>query len=117
AGRDQPADGLLPGADHTPQAGGDSGDRALCGVISAGPAAPPSGYLLVASDGGLFTYGDGEYRGGRGGQPLARPIVGMAGTGGGYYLVASDGGIFTYGDAPYLGSAGATKLAAPLGGM
>ena len=116
-GRYQSPDSVLPGADTTTQAGGDSGDRALCGVISAGPAAPPGGYLLVASDGGLFTYGDGEYRGGRGGQPLARPIVGMAGTGGGYYLVASDGGIFTYGDAPYLGSAGATKLAAPIVGM
>jgi Cu/Zn superoxide dismutase len=99
------------------QATGDAGARSLCGVITAGAGAPPGGYLLVASDGGIFSYGDAEFRGARGGQPLARPIVGMAATGGGYYLVASDGGIFAYGDAPYLGSTGGTKLAAPIVGM
>ena len=84
-----------------------------------GMAATPDGggYWLVSSDGGVFTYGDGEFRGSRGNQPLVKPIVGMATTGGGYYLVASDGGIFTYGDAPFLGSTGATKLAAPIVGM
>src|SRR5207249_4174105 len=116
-GRYQSPDSPLPGPDGTTFAGGDSGDRALCGVVTAGPAAPPAGYLMVASDGGVFTYGDGEFRGSRGNQPLVKPIVGMAATGGGYYLVASDGGIFTYGDAPFLGSTGATKLAAPIVGM
>jgi Cu/Zn superoxide dismutase len=96
---------------------GDAGSRALCGVVTPGAGAPPGGYYLVASDGGVFTYGDAVFRGSRGGQPLARPIVGMAATGGGYYLVASDGGIFNYGDAPFLGSTGATTLAAPIVGM
>jgi hypothetical protein len=43
-----------------------------------------------------------------GGQPLNRPIVGMAATpdGGGYWEVASDGGIFSFGDATFLGSTG-----------
>ncbi|MGH9077516.1 MAG: choice-of-anchor D domain-containing protein, partial [Acidimicrobiales bacterium] len=57
------------------------------------------GYRLVASDGGIFTYGDASFFGSAGGAPLNRPVVGMAATpdGKGYRLVASDGGIFTYG--------------------
>jgi Cu/Zn superoxide dismutase len=108
---------VVPGPDAMTLATGDAGNRALCGVVTAGPVAPPGGYSLVATDGGIFTYGDAEFRGGRGGQPLARPIVGMAPTGGGYYLVASDGGIFAYGDAPFLGSTGGMKLTAPIVGM
>ncbi len=52
------------------------------------------GYWLVASDGGIFSYGDAQFYGSMGGQPLNKPIVGMAATpnGNGYYLVASDGG-------------------------
>ena len=71
-------------------------------------AATPDGkgYWLVASDGGIFTYGDAAFYGSTGGLTLNRPIVAMAATpdGKGYWLVASDGGIFTYGDAAYYGS-------------
>jgi hypothetical protein len=43
-------------------------------------AATPSGqgYWLVASDGGIFAYGDATFHGSTGGQPLNKPIVGMA---------------------------------------
>jgi ribosomal protein L24E len=72
-----------------------------------GMAATPTGagYWLVASDGGIFAFGDAPYDGSMGGQLLQRPVVGMAAlpTGAGYWLVASDGGIFAF-DAPYLGS-------------
>jgi Cu/Zn superoxide dismutase len=110
-------DAVLPGADAMTRATGDSGARALCGVVTAGTGAPPGGYSLVASDGGVFTFGDAEFRGARGGQPLAKPVVGMAAAGGGYYLVASDGGIFTFGDVPFLGSTGGTKLNSAIVGM
>jgi hypothetical protein len=84
-------------------------------------AATPDGhgYWLVASDGGIFTYGDATFLGSRGGQPLNKPIVGMAATpdGHGYWLVASDGGIFTYGDAGFYGSTGGTALNAPIVAM
>jgi hypothetical protein len=65
-----------------------------------------TGYWLVASDGGIFTFGDAGYYGSTGGISLNKPIVGMAPTsdGKGYWLVASDGGIFTFGDAGYYGS-------------
>ena len=36
------------------------------------------GYWLVASDGGIFAFGDAAFSGSTGGQTLNRPIVGMA---------------------------------------
>ena len=80
-------------------------------------AATPDGqgYWLVASDGGIFNYGDAHFFGSMGGISLNKPIVGMAATpdGQGYWLVASDGGIFTFGDAslPRLGRLPGTQQA------
>ena len=61
---------------------------------------------LVASDGGIFSYGDASFYGSTGNLVLNKPVVGMASTpdGKGYWLVASDGGIFSYGDASFYGS-------------
>jgi hypothetical protein len=77
------------------------------------------GYWLVASDGGVFTYGDAAFYGSPGNLTLNRPIVGMAVTpdGMGYWLVASDGGVFTYGDAAFYGSPGNLPLNRPIVGM
>ncbi|NNN14204.1 MAG: hypothetical protein HKL81_10715, partial [Acidimicrobiaceae bacterium] len=70
-----------------------------------GMASTPDGkgYWLVASDGGIFSFGDAAYYGSTGAMTLNRPIVGMASTpdGKGYWLVASDGGIFSFGDANF----------------
>ncbi len=78
-----------------------------------------AGYDLVASDGGVFAFGDAGFYGSTGGMVLNRPIVGMASTpdGRGYWLVASDGGIFAFGDAPFLGSTGNLVLSRPIVGM
>jgi hypothetical protein len=84
-------------------------------------AATPDGqgYWLVASDGGIFSYGDAHFYGSTGSLRLNRPVVGMTATanGGGYTLVASDGGIFTFGDAVFYGSTGGLALVAPVVGM
>ena len=101
------------------------GSPALSGIQLAKPivgmAATPDGkgYWLVASDGGIFTYGDAQFYGSTGDIRLNQPIVGMAATpdGKGYWLVASDGGIFTYGDAQFYGSAGDMHLNQPIVGM
>ncbi len=77
------------------------------------------GYWLVASDGGVFTYGDATFEGSLGGTHLNSPIVGMASSydGQGYWLVAADGGVFTFGDANFEGSLGGTHLNRPIVGM
>jgi hypothetical protein len=77
------------------------------------------GYHVVASDGGVFSFGDAPFAGSAGGLHLNQPIVGMAAThdGGGYWLAASDGGIFNYGDARFYGSMGGKPLSAPIVGM
>jgi Peptidase A4 family/Putative Ig domain len=86
---------------------------------SATTSADGQGYWMVASDGGVFTFGDARYFGSTGGRALNKPIVGMAPTpdGQGYWLVASDGGIFTFGDAGYFGSTGDRTLNDPIVGM
>ena len=77
--------------------------------LPAGPAGPVApgrpGYWMVASDGGVFTFGSASFHGSTGGLRLAQPIVGMLATptGRGYWLAAADGGVFAFGDAPYLG--------------
>ncbi len=70
-------------------------------------AASPAGYWLVASDGGIFAFGDAPFHGSTGDIRLNKPIVAMAPTptGAGYWLVASDSGIFAFGDAGFFGSA------------
>jgi len=86
-----------------------------------GMAATPDGkgYWLVASDGGIFSFGDAQFYGSTGSFSLNEPVVGMAATpdGKGYWLVASDGGIFSFGDARFFGSEGGTQLVAPAVGM
>ena len=62
------------------------------------------GYWLVASDGGIFTFGDARFRGSTGGSRLPSPITGMAPTpsGNGYWLVAATGALYSFGDAHIL---------------
>ncbi len=74
---------------------------------------------LVASDGGIFSFGDAQFYGSTGAIHLNQPIVGMAATasGDGYWLAAADGGIFSYGDAQFYGSTGAIHLNQPIVGM
>ena len=86
-----------------------------------GMSATPSGlgYWMVASDGGIFAFGDAPFLGSTGAITLFRPVVGMAGrsSGAGYWMAASDGGIFAFGDAQFAGSTGGTVLNQPVVGM
>ncbi|MGH9003614.1 MAG: hypothetical protein ACRDYV_10835, partial [Acidimicrobiia bacterium] len=73
----------------------------------------------MASDGGIFSFGDAPFFGSTGDIKLNRPIAGIAATrtGQGYWMVAVDGGIFSFGDAAFHGSTGAMKLNQPIVGM
>ena len=88
-------------------------------VVGMASTADGGGYWLVASDGGIFAFGDAGFFGSTGAIALNRPIVGMASTpdSRGYWLVASDGGVFSYGDAGFFGSTGALRLNKPVVGM
>ena len=61
------------------------------------------GYWMVASDGGVFSFGDARYYGSMGGAHLNAPIVVLITlpTGTGYWLVAADGGVFAFGGARF----------------
>ncbi len=91
------------------------------GVPEPTPPVPTygPGYFEVASDGGLFAFGDAQFAGSMGGKPLNKPIVGMAvdPTSNGYFEVASDGGIFAFGGAQFSGSMGGKALNKPIVGM
>ena len=91
-------------------------------ILSYGtsPMSPSGiGYWFVASDGGIFSFGDANFYGSMGAKHLNKPIVGMAATpdGKGYWFVASDGGIFSFGNAKFYGSMGAKHLNKPIVGM
>ncbi len=82
--------------------------------------ATPSGkgYYMVASDGGIFAFGDARFFGSMGGAVLNAPVQSLVPDPdrAGYWLVASDGGVFAFG-APFRGSMGGHRLNAPLTGM
>jgi hypothetical protein len=88
-------------------------------IVGMAAAANGNGYWLVASDGGIFAFGDAPFLGSTGGIHLNKPVVGMAATanGSGYWLVATDGGIFSYGNAQFWGSTGGIALSEPIVAM
>jgi len=88
-------------------------------IVGMTPTSDGNGYWLVASDGGIFTYGDANFYGSAGSIQLNQPIVGMSVTadGAGYTLVATDGGVFNYGDSQFYGSLGSLRLNSPIEGI
>ncbi len=83
------------------------------------PSGTPTGYRFVASDGGIFSYGNQPFCGSTGSIFINQPVVGIANTAdaGGYWTVARDGGIFSFGDAAFYGSTGSIHLNQPIVGM
>jgi len=89
------------------------------GDLTTRPTVKKKGYRMVASDGGIFSFGDAGFFGSTGAMRLNQPILGMASTpsGQGYWLTASDGGIFSFGDAEFFGSTGDIRLNRPITAM
>ena len=84
-------------------------------VVGMVPTADGDGYFMVASDGGVFAFGDARFEGscpGIGGCAGAVVAVVPDGDGNGYWVVNRSGDVYTFGDAPYLG--GLTPGGAPV---
>jgi hypothetical protein len=113
--------GSWPMFHHDPQLTGNVSGPTQPGVVPtcSVPSAVYSGYLLAASDGGVFTFGARPFCGSTGSLRLNAPVVGvaMAPNAGGYWEVAADGGIFAFGGARFYGSEGGKKLNQPIVGM
>jgi len=112
--------GSWPEFHHDPQLTGTAGGTAPGSVPDCDiPAAARAGYDLVASDGGIFSFGDAAFCGSTGGMTLNAPIVAMAmaPATGGYWLATAYGGVFAFGNAGFYGSMGGIPLNKPIVGM
>ena len=95
-----------PAPGTTPGTGGQASTTSPITGLDApivGMAGTPDGggYWLVASDGGIFSFGDAAFHGSTGGQEVTSPVVTIGATsdGGGYALPAGDGSVSLFGDA------------------
>ena len=78
-------------------------------IVGMVPAANGGGYFMVASDGGVFSFGDARFEGscpGIGGCAGKAVAVAPDASGNGYWVVTSTGNVYTFGDAPYFGAPG-----------
>ena len=79
-------------------------------MVGIAPVSDGSGYRLIASDGGVFSF-NAPFFGSTGSITLNKPVVGGFNNNSydGYWLVASDGGLFTFSppgeNMPFYGSA------------
>ena len=72
----------------------------------------------MASDGGIFTFGDARFLGSAGGKGI-RDIVSISANaaGTGYWLAGGDGRVHSFGAVPALGHVGGTPLSRPVVGF
>ena len=78
-------------------------------IVGMVPSIDDNGYFMVASDGGVFAFGDAHFAGscpGIGGCAGAAVAVMPDASGNGYWLVTQTGNVYTFGDAPYFGAPG-----------
>ncbi len=78
-------------------------------IVGMVPSADGGGYFMVASDGGVFAFGDARFAGscpGIGGCSGAAVAVMPDASGNGYWLVTQTGHVYPFGDAPSYGAPG-----------
>jgi hypothetical protein len=100
--------GSIPGLGLHPAGSGlpNSLNAPIVGMV---PSHDQGGYFMVASDGGVFAFGDAHFAGscpGIGGCSGAAVAVMPDASGNGYWLVTATGHIYTFGDATYYGAPG-----------
>jgi sugar lactone lactonase YvrE len=102
--------GSIPGLGLHPAGSGlpNSLNAPIVGMV---PSIDDGGYFMVASDGGVFAFGDAHFAGscpGIGGCAGAAVAVMPDASGKGYWLVTQTGNVYTFGDAHYDGAPGNT---------
>ncbi len=100
--------GSIPGGGLHPAGSGlpNSLNAPIVGMV---PSADSGGYFMVASDGGVFAFGDAKFAGSCysiGGCAGAAVAVMPDASGFGYWVVTRTGDVYTFGDAPYYGGPG-----------
>ncbi len=98
--------GSIPGIGLHPAGSGlpNSLNAPIVGMV---PTLTGRGYFMVASDGGVFSFGDARFEGscpGIGGCSGPAVTVIPDHSGNGYWVVTANGGVYAFGDAPFYGS-------------
>ncbi len=104
--------GSIPGLGLNP-AGSGRPNSLSAPIVGMVPSADGGGYFMVASDGGIFAFGDAHFAGscpGIGGCSGAAVAVMPDASGGGYWLVTQTGHVYTFGDAAYFGAPGPASV-------
>ena len=101
--------GSIPGLGYAPAGTVGAPHRLNAPVVGMVPTTDGGGYFMVASDGGVFTFGDARFAGscpGIGG--CAGPAVAVMpdASGNGYWVVTANGNVYSFGDATYYGGPG-----------
>jgi hypothetical protein len=104
--------GSLPGLGFHPAGSGlpQSLNAPIVGMV---PTFTGQGYFMVASDGGVFAFGDATFDGscpGIGGCAGRAVAVMPDSTGKGYWLVTNVGGVYAFGDASFYGAPPASSV-------
>jgi hypothetical protein len=106
--------GSIPGLGLAP-AGTVGGKHLNAPIVGMVPSFDGGGYFMVASDGGVFAFGDAAFEGSCPGLAggCSGPAVGVApdASGHGYWLVTATGHVYTFGDAANFGSPGPQSTA------
>ena len=100
--------GSIPGAGLHP-AGSGQPDSLNAPIVGMVPSSDGGGYFMVASDGGVFAFGDAKFAGscpGIGGCNGKAVAVMPDATGNGYWVVTSSGSVYSFGDAVDYGAPG-----------
>ena len=100
--------GSLPGLGLNPAGSGlpHSLNAPIVGMV---PSVTGHGYFMVASDGGVFAFGDAHFAGscpGIGGCAGSAVAVVPDASGNGYWVVTNTGSVYGFGDATYYGAPG-----------
>jgi Peptidase A4 family len=101
--------GSIPELGIAPAGTSGAAKRLNAAVVGMVPSSDDGGYFIVASDGGVFAFGDAKFEGscpGIGGCSGPAVAVVPDASGNGYWLVTATGHVYTFGDASYFGSPG-----------